>query len=1039
MRRSADVVRGMAALALLAGLVVGVPILLWVWAGWPLPSSVPSWAGISEAWADRYVPDTVWLSALAVVAWVAWAWLTAAVVVEVLAVARERVATRVPLAGPLQSWAHRLVGTAALVTSLLGTRPAFAEPAPLPPPPAVAVVGADAPDLAPAFATANAAAPSSTALPTYTVERRDDLWSIAEEHLGDPYRWQEVFDLNVGCPQADGGCLEEPDLIQPGWVFELPADATGLAPAPPPPPLPPPTAASPRVETPEAPVDATVGQDSAATRAGPLGPAAAMRGEGPPPSTTTTVTSAPQPEPQALPTPEPGQELPSRGSAPAPARGSADPAPAAANVGDKAGSTTTAVLAGSGLAAAGVVLVLNRLRRVQQRRRRPGRRIRMPDAELLETERSLRVGADEVGAELLDVVLRSMAEAAGQLDQALPDVVAVELDPSSLRVTFAAPPPSPPEPWEADPGERLWQLQLDDMDLDELRTLPGRIAAPLPALVSLGNRDGTQVLVNLEGTGVTEIVADAGQAEEVLAALALELTTCPWGDAVDVVLVGFGEEIEWLERARRAESLGDVVAVLEHDAYRLAALLDSSGWPNVVSARVQAAGDCVPTVVLCSTGLDDDVEERLAKLSGEVRHAGVTVVVAGEVAEAQRRLVVEGDSVRVEPLGLRARRERWLDADQLQAVAALLEVAGDTNDVAPGDSGLDLFFEASEEPVEPDVDWPSSDSDWSTPGQPVPSEPGGEALDAREQAGRVLNGLVYEDARVPDAVGLSDQSNGLSKGTRPSSAVPSRAEHLVDLGEEAEVEVRVLGPVQVVGRGPVKRAKSFEAVVYLAMHRDGVDSDKARWALWPEGSKQRSTWDTTVSVARTWLGEANGVLLLPKTYHNRGVYRLEDLISTDYERFGAAVALAKRLDGPPAVALLRSALERVRGPLFDGEGCKWEWPSYEGHKAALEAQVVDAVLRMSDLCLEAGDVEGATWAAHRGQRVSPYDERFTRILMSAADLAGNPAGVDAAMHDILEKVEADIEPFDQVHPDTLALYKELSRSRKTLAGSGRRR
>ena len=98
----------------------------------------------------------------------------------------------------------------------------------------------------------------------------------------------------------------------------------------------------------------------------------------------------------------------------------------------------------------------------------------MPDAELLETERSLRVGADEVGAEVLDVVLRSMAEAAGQLDQALPDVVAVELDSSLLRVTFAAPPPSPPEPWEADQGERLWQLQLDEMDLDELRTLPGR-------------------------------------------------------------------------------------------------------------------------------------------------------------------------------------------------------------------------------------------------------------------------------------------------------------------------------------------------------------------------------------------------------------------------------------------------------------------------------------------------------------------------------------------------------------------------------------
>lgn len=64
--------------------------------------------------------------------------------------------------------------------------------------------------------------------------------------------------------------------------------------------------------------------------------------------------------------------------------------------------------------------------------------------------------------------------------------------------------------------------------------------------------------------GAGEILSEAGRAEEVLAALALELTTCPWADFVDVVLVGFGDELEWLERARRAERMDDVVAALEH-------------------------------------------------------------------------------------------------------------------------------------------------------------------------------------------------------------------------------------------------------------------------------------------------------------------------------------------------------------------------------------------------------------------------------------------------------------------------------------------
>ncbi len=138
--------------------------------------------------------------------------------------------------------------------------------------------------------------------------------------------------------------------------------------------------------------------------------------------------------------------------------------------------------------------------------------------------------------------------------------------------------------------------------------------------------------------------------------------------------------------------------------------------------------------------------------------------------------------------------------------------------------------------------------------------------------------------------------------------------------------MRVLGPVEVAGRDPVNRAKSFEAVVYLAMHRNGVDSDKLRWALWPDTPQTKAnegTWNTTGSVARRWLGKApNGTLLLPRAYHNNGLYRLDEKVSTDYEHFAAEAALAARLDGSAAVGLLHSALERVRGPLFDG-AAKW--------------------------------------------------------------------------------------------------------------------
>lgn len=56
----------------------------------------------------------------------------------------------------------------------------------------------------------------------------DNLWDIAERHLGDGRRWKEVFDLNQGRQQPDGGELVLGRLIQPGWVLIMPDDARGV-------------------------------------------------------------------------------------------------------------------------------------------------------------------------------------------------------------------------------------------------------------------------------------------------------------------------------------------------------------------------------------------------------------------------------------------------------------------------------------------------------------------------------------------------------------------------------------------------------------------------------------------------------------------------------------------------------------------------------------------------------------------------------------------------------------------------------------------
>jgi hypothetical protein len=112
-----------------------------------------------------------------------------------------------------------------------------------------------------------------------------------------------------------------------------------------------------------------------------------------------------------------------------------------------------------------------------------------------------------------------------------------------------------------------------------------------------------------------------------------------------------------------------------------------------------------------------------------------------------------------------------------------------------------------------------------------------------------------------------------------------------------------------------------------------------------------------------------------------------------------------------------------------------DWALAEGIEATIEAGVVDLACRYADERLSSSDPMGAEWAARQGLRVCPYDERLFRVLLRAADAAGNPAGVEAVMDELVSVVADEIEPYDAVHPETYALYASLSR-RRSLARTG---
>lgn len=235
-----------------------------------------------------------------------------------------------------------------------------------------------------------------------------------------------------------------------------------------------------------------------------------------------------------------------------------------------------------------------------------------------------------------------------------------------------------------------------------------------------------------------------------------------------------------------------------------------------------------------------------------------------------------------------------------------------------------------------------------------------------------------------------------------------------------EVEVRVLGPVEVIGSArpfSTARAWSLELVVYLAVHPGGASTDQWATALWPDRVMAPASLHSTASAARRALGvAATGVDHLPRAH---GRLALGPSVTTDWARLQAAAAT----EDPEAWA---AALRLVRGHPFEALRAG-DWAVLEGITAAIEAEVVDLASRYAQWCLDAGEPGRAEWAARRGLRVSPYDERLYRVLLRAADAAGNPAGVESTMRELVQLVADEVEPYDAVHPETWDLYRSLTR------------
>jgi hypothetical protein len=197
----------------------------------------------------------------------------------------------------------------------------------------------------------------------------------------------------------------------------------------------------------------------------------------------------------------------------------------------------------------------------------------------------------------------------------------------------------------------------------------------------------------------------------------------------------------------------------------------------------------------------------------------------------------------------------------------------------------------------------------------------------------------------------------------------------------SDVEVRVLGPVEVIGWSQAPdRAIVTELACYLALHRGRVvPGDELRAALWPDAAREASAKSlrTYMSLLRKALGPEHVPV------GSGSGYRVGAGVSTDWLRF-------RELAGSGATpGQLREALELVRGRPFVGvPATSFGWVFSELLVSEIEVGIVDAARRLAEALTSSGDLVGESWAVRQGLLAVPTDYGLWEMRLAIAGRQG---------------------------------------------------
>ncbi|WP_345731483.1 BTAD domain-containing putative transcriptional regulator [Cryptosporangium minutisporangium] len=941
MRVLGRLLRALGALLLLVASVGGVPWLLVVAVGWPLPRHVPTPSDV-VAWLTSPIDDGGIFQIIACVTWILWAIWVGSLLLEAYDLIRYAGRSR-PKPTGIQALAAALL--TALTLNLSGAA-SYAQP-PIPPatvaaatpllprpanPPILAIhdqrstearqpdgAGSDGAyppwgttthtterDGQTAALTRTRSSTTTTRVPRCVVQENDTLWDLAYNHLGEAERWEEIYTLNRGLIQADGRALSDPDLLIPGWVLVLPTRLPAPTPATPSPPAAP--------DKPDTPDGAT--------------------GQPPPPQPTVP---GPSPTPPRPTTPGPSTTAPSQSTS-----GTAAPSPLPPTAQDPAKDPATASRAehgvelsggwvSAGLAAAiadaGTLAWLRR-RRVYRPEPLPGPN---PQARDLHP---------------LPPLIGTVREAAHELDAGL-------LEPCSPGPTVAqlADADSPDLPPPGPDGPQLAGLD-DPLNPRGLGLTGDGAPAAARALLTATLAAGGPQDPDAAGT----ILIPAATLAEILGTAAVDLGPLP--------------------RLHVHPGLPDALTTLEDLIIARRRELDDHDAPDFETLHAAHPFHApLPLALL------------IAEIPAPVLHARVTAAL--QLGSPLRIAAVflgnwpPGDTLHVHldgttirpPTGDRSEPPARLSVLDVSTAVAALEVlreahTGTRPATAHSAAAAALIPDPGPAPhrVPSSADSPASTSPASFD-HPAPTR----------------GGPTDEPARVPAAV----------SGALPSTAATSGS---------PRARIQVLGQAPLIrplDGPPVTGARSHavELLALLAAHRDGMDLPDIMEVFYPTATVRRASQRLSTTVGnlrnriRTAAGDPANKEKLEPVLNTGSHYQLNPaILHIDWWHFQDTLARAVTADDDQRLVTLRHAVDLWTGPLLDG--CNYRW--VESHREYSRRQGITAHIQLAALLTDAAPDEGAS-LLDAACGIDPINEDVARLAMRAHAQAGNRAAVQARL------------------------------------------